>query len=339
MLARPESATYLSDLRQEILREVTGRGLDAADGGELYSVEGTLPGRVYAGLRPQLVADGERSRWWVPVLDGTERLGLLRGSLDDGADLGQFQTLASLVGMLIVSKQPSSDAAARLSRTQTMNVAAELQWNLTPPRSFANKDVVISAAMEPAYEIGGDAFDYALAGDQVHLGIFDAVVQGKDHPDTLTACTNLATSYARTGRTAEAIGIEERGVADCARLLGGEHPDTLTARANLAEFYARAGRTGKAIVLLEKVVADRERLLGENHPDTLTARANLASSYVQAGRFSEAVVLLEKVVADRERLLGEDHPRTVAARSKLAGLIRAVGANQRGHRPRRGDGR
>lgn len=187
---------YLADLRQEILREVTGRGLDAADGGELYSVEGTLPGRVYAGLRPQLVADGERSRWWVPVLDGTERLGLLRGSLDDGADLGQFQTLASLVGMLIVSKQPSSDAAARLSRTQTMNVAAELQWNLMPPRSFANKDVVISAAMEPAYEIGGDAFDYALAGDQVHLGIFDAM----GHNSHAGLAANLVVAACRNQR-------------------------------------------------------------------------------------------------------------------------------------------
>ncbi|MFF8866918.1 PP2C family protein-serine/threonine phosphatase [Streptomyces sp. NPDC015139] len=109
---------------------------------------------------------------------------------------GEGRTMASLVGLLLVSKRPSSDASARLARTQAMNVAAELQWNLTPPRSFANRDVVIAAAMEPAYEIGGDAFDYAVAGDHVHLAVFDAM--GHDSHAGLAA--NLAVSACRNNR-------------------------------------------------------------------------------------------------------------------------------------------
>lgn len=77
-----------------------------------------------------------------------------------------------------------------------MNVAAELQWNLMPPRAFANHDVVISAAMEPAYEVGGDAFDYAIAGDQVHVAIFDAM--GNNSHAGLTA--NLAVAACRNHR-------------------------------------------------------------------------------------------------------------------------------------------
>jgi serine/threonine protein phosphatase PrpC len=187
---------FLADLRRQVLLEVTGRGLNAAEGGEVFSVEGTLPGRVFAGSRPQRGGGGEGGRWWVPVLDGTERLGVLRADLPDDVGPERLEMLASLVGMLVVSKRPSSDAAARLERTEEMNVAAEMQWNLMPPRSFANRDVVISAAMEPAYKIGGDAFDYAIAGDQVHLAVFDAM--GHDSHAGLAA--NLAVSACRNNR-------------------------------------------------------------------------------------------------------------------------------------------
>ncbi|MGW4103085.1 PP2C family protein-serine/threonine phosphatase [Streptomyces sp. NPDC004976] len=191
-----DARIYLTDLREQILREVTGRGLDAAEGGEVFEVEGTLPGRVFAASRPQQGVVGERGRWWVPVLDGTERLGVLRADLSEDAGVEQLQTVASLVGMLVVSKRLSSDAAARLVRTEKMNVAAELQWNPMPPRAFANHDVVISAAMEPAYKVGGDAFDYAVAGDQVHVAIFDAM--GNNSHAGLTA--NLAVAACRNHR-------------------------------------------------------------------------------------------------------------------------------------------
>ncbi|MFF7300539.1 SpoIIE family protein phosphatase [Streptomyces sp. NPDC008265] len=187
---------YLTDLREQVLREVTGRGLDAGDGGETLAVEGTLAGRAFTTVRSLRGADGEKDRWWVPVLDGTERLGVLRADLAAGTSVEDVQVVASLVGMLVVSKRPSSDAAARLSRIEVMNVAAELQWNLMPPRSFANQDVVISAVMEPAYEVGGDAFDYAIAGDQVHLAVFDAM----GHNSHAGLAANLAVSACRNHR-------------------------------------------------------------------------------------------------------------------------------------------
>lgn len=201
-----DARLYLTDLREQVLREVTGRGVDASQGGAAFSMEGTLPGRVFMSNQPQPGA--ERGRWWVPVLDGTERLGVMRADLAKDAGLEQLQAVASLVGMLLVSKRPSSDAAARLARTRKMNVAAELQWNLMPPRAFANKDVVIAAAMEPAYEIGGDAFDYAIAGDQVHLAVFDAM--GHDSHAGLVA--NLAVAAFRNQRRqgTDLVGTGER---------------------------------------------------------------------------------------------------------------------------------
>ncbi|MFD3809041.1 PP2C family protein-serine/threonine phosphatase [Streptomyces sp. NPDC058619] len=187
---------FLADLREQVLREATGRGIDAAEGGETLLIEGTLPGRVFTTIRPLPGPEATPRRWWVPILDGTERIGVLGADLADGVETEQLNTLASLVGLLVVGKRPHSDAHPRLVRTEAMNLAAELQWNLMPPRSFANSNVVVAAAMEPAYEVGGDAFDYAIAGDQVHLGIFDAM--GHDSHAGLAA--NVAVTACRNQR-------------------------------------------------------------------------------------------------------------------------------------------
>ena len=68
-------------------------------------------------------------------------------------------------------------------------------------------------------------------------------ILGPEHPDTLTARANLASSYRQAGRTNDAIKIEEQVVGDRERILGPEHPNTLTARANLASSYRQAGRS------------------------------------------------------------------------------------------------
>ena len=42
-----------------------------------------------------------------------------------------------------------------------MTLASELVWELVPPLLLASPDFVLSALLEPCYDIGGDAFDYA----------------------------------------------------------------------------------------------------------------------------------------------------------------------------------
>ena len=93
-------------------------------------------------------------------------------------------------------------------------------------------------------------------------------ILGTDHPDTLTARANLATSYRSAGRTNDAIALEEQVVTDREHILGTNHPDTLTARGNLATSYWSAGRTNDAIELMEQVVASAPDVLGADHPHT-----------------------------------------------------------------------
>jgi serine phosphatase RsbU (regulator of sigma subunit) len=190
---------YVSDLQEDVLREATGQGLDAGEGGQQMRIDATLAGRVFRSAVPSSTSVDGRVQHWIPILDGTERLGVLRLDTDQDPDeqtRAVMEDLASIVGMLIISKRHHSDSYARLTRIQPMSVSAEMQWTLMPPRTFANHRVTIAAAMEPAYATAGDAFDYALAGDTVHMAIFDAM--GHDTSAGLTA--NLAVATCRSQR-------------------------------------------------------------------------------------------------------------------------------------------
>ena len=188
---------FVTDLQQDVLREVTGRGADAGEGGAEMRIDTTLAGRAYQSGRETFGSD-LRHRW-IPVTDGTERLGILHldgdGEVtvreDDFAEPDAGRALASMAGLLLVSKRTNSDSYARLARARPMSVSAEMQWSLMPPMTFANDRVVVSAAMEPAYRVAGDAFDYAVAGDVAHLAVFDAM--GHDTSAGLTASLAMAT--------------------------------------------------------------------------------------------------------------------------------------------------
>ncbi|XQE77905.1 PP2C family protein-serine/threonine phosphatase [Streptomyces microflavus] len=192
---------FVADLQEDVLREVTGVGLNAGEGGEECRIEGTLPGRAYQLTELTVVARG--GACWGPVRDGPERLGVLGvepGPGDVGvADEGVVRALASMAGLLLVSKRANSDSHARLVRTRPMGIPAELQWALTPPRTFSDRRVTVSAFMEPAYQVAGDAFEYAMAGDVLHLAVFDGM--GHDTAAGLTAALAMAAcrSHRRAG--------------------------------------------------------------------------------------------------------------------------------------------
>lgn len=222
-------ALFVVDIRETVLRRLTGHGPAAGDNGQEFTVAGSLPGQAYR--RVELLSDpgregtGDRPggrRWWVAVTDGVERLGVLRADTDtdDESVRRALRDLASLTALLLLSKRSFSDSFARLVRTEPMNVAAEMQWNLTPPPAYAGHDVTVGAVMEPAYQVGGDAFDYAVAGSTLHLSVFDAM--GHDTTAGITAnvavaaCRNArrqGASLARTSRMVERTLMEQFGTS------------------------------------------------------------------------------------------------------------------------------
>ena len=60
-----------------------------------------------------------------------------------------------------MTKTLYGDTIVRLRRRAEMGLAAEMQWSLLPPLTFACRSGR-GRALEPAYEVAGDTFDYAV---------------------------------------------------------------------------------------------------------------------------------------------------------------------------------
>ncbi len=147
---------------------------------------------------------------WLPLLDGSHRLGVLRLALPPGTDPAHptveeaCRLLAHLAGHLVMAKLPYGDALSRVARTRERTVATELLWDLLPPLTFTCEGLVLSAILEPCYDVAADAFDYAVVDDVAHLAVFDAT--GHDLDGTLLAAVALAAlrNSRREGRDLDA---------------------------------------------------------------------------------------------------------------------------------------
>jgi serine phosphatase RsbU (regulator of sigma subunit) len=143
-------------------------------------IDGTVAGRAFALEMTSTVSTSCGVRLWLPVVDGTARLGVLAVDLtaEDGRDAQtqrSVEHVASLAAQLLVTKSEYSDAMELARRNRKMSLAAELQRGTLPPTTLATSQVMVSGILEPAYEVAGDTFDYALNTDMLHVAIIDSV--------------------------------------------------------------------------------------------------------------------------------------------------------------------
>jgi serine/threonine protein phosphatase PrpC len=144
------------------------------------------------------IPDGKgEARLWLPLLDSAERLGVFGVVVgpDDG-DPELWAAFASAIGEFLVSKAKYGDSITRLRRTRPLSLAAEMRWSQLPPLTFTSPAVEISGVLEPAYEIAGDTFDYAVNGDALSLAVLDAMGHGLE----ASRMANLAVGEYRRGR-------------------------------------------------------------------------------------------------------------------------------------------
>ena len=176
-----EITVYLIDYEQHRLWPLTELGKPTADP---VSVEGTLAGRAFASVRTMTSGEAAQpDRLWVPMIDGSERLGvaevILHEAPPDLADLREFcEALVGLIGHLLTVKLPYGDTLEQVRRTQPMTAAAELLLASLPPLTFSCHRLVISAVLEPSYDVGGDAYDYAVDGPLAQFMVLDAMGRG-----------------------------------------------------------------------------------------------------------------------------------------------------------------
>ncbi|MGW7268841.1 PP2C family protein-serine/threonine phosphatase [Streptomyces sp. NPDC054842] len=204
-LGLQHSVVYLADLQQRELVPLT-------DVASTLEIDGSLAGWTYRtqSLRVEESELGGMTAW-LPLLDGAERLGVLAvhcPSLDP-LSLRRGRTLATLLAMMITSKRAYKDSFVRRTRTEPMQLPAEMLRAFLPPRTIGNTHAVSTAVLEPAYQIGGDAFDHSLTETTLHVSVLDAMghnlASGLTTAVSLSACRNARRTGADLPELVESV--------------------------------------------------------------------------------------------------------------------------------------
>jgi tetratricopeptide (TPR) repeat protein len=99
---------------------------------------------------------------------------------------------------------------------------------------------------------------------------------GDEHPSTISAMNNLASTLGDQGQLDEAAKMLKEVLEKRRRILGEEHPDTISAMNNLTNTLGDQGQLDEAISLLGIAIQKMKWIHGDEHPHTKVAIGNLS---------------------------------------------------------------
>jgi hypothetical protein len=202
----------LADVEERVLNVWGASGRHPAPTARWVATEGSAHGDVYRTGAPARVEIEGHQGILAPVTARRERIGVLE-VLMDRPPTDDIQAAVSsaglLLGYLITAADRWTDEFHVARRRKNMNLAAEIQWNLLPLAAVSTDRASLACALEPAYEVGGDAFDYSYGRRYITGGIFDAMGRGVN----AAGVSALGLAAFRNGRRCG------RGLADQARLI------------------------------------------------------------------------------------------------------------------------
>ena len=225
-----DPVVYLADFSGRLLVPLAA-GLPAED------VTGTVPGRVFSTGQPVTSDRDGQVRVWVPVMDASTRTGVLAVTVTEpGPDVtGRAELLGIFAGLAAAALLRVSDTAGVARHGRAISLPASMQWDLLPTSSRRLDGAVIAGMLEPAYEIAGDAFDYATAARVLHFAVLD----GMGHGLGSTLLTGLAVGAYRHARRDGAALPDIHQAID--RTLAGYYDDSFVT-AILAALDTSIGR-------------------------------------------------------------------------------------------------
>src|SRR5947199_8636059 len=144
-------------------------------------LDGTVAGHAFLTQQPGEEPDPSGVRIYFPVTVRAERIGVLDILLPDEptADLREeLQRAAIVVGYVVATARRYTDLFEKVRRRRELILAAEIQWELLPVLAYEGDEVSVAGALEPAYAIAGDSFDYAVEADHLQVAITDGMGHG-----------------------------------------------------------------------------------------------------------------------------------------------------------------
>ncbi|HUS61293.1 MAG TPA: PP2C family protein-serine/threonine phosphatase [Acidimicrobiales bacterium] len=188
---------YVVDFEQRVLEPIPDHSAHA-DVPHVEEVTTTMAGRAFLTRAPVTVERPDGTRVWVPIVEGSDRTGVLAMTLPQVDDrlLGSCADLGLLAGYLIAAHTRCTDYFQLHRRRKAMSLAASMQWDLLPPLVLRTPACDLVARLEPAYDVGGDSFDYALNGNVLDVALIDAM----GHGVTASSIASLVIGSYRHGR-------------------------------------------------------------------------------------------------------------------------------------------
>jgi serine phosphatase RsbU (regulator of sigma subunit) len=222
---------YLADFAHQVL-------FPLAAGVAEEEVATTMAGRAFVAGQPVSSQRDGSVRVWVPVLEQTTRTGVLAVTVPDASEaiLAQAELLGVFAGLAVAAAARVSDIPHLRRRGRVMSLPAGMQWDLLPPLSARTAGALIAGVLEPAYDIAGDAFDYAVNGPDLHFAIID----GMGHGIGSTMLTGLAVGAYRHARRDRAPVAGIHAAIDAA--LAGYYHDLSFATGIIGRLAAGPGR-------------------------------------------------------------------------------------------------
>lgn len=188
---------YLIDFGQTTLEPIPDRN-SHADLPRSEDVSTTMAGRAFSGRCTVTAPRPDGVRVWVPVIEGSDRTGVVALTVPDAGNdiLEACEELGILCGFLIATRTRTTDLYNLYRRRRALSLAASIQWDLLPPLVLKTTRLTVACLLEPAYEAGGDSFDYALNNATFDLALFDAM----GHELTAALIASLAVGSYRHDR-------------------------------------------------------------------------------------------------------------------------------------------
>ncbi|MFL6298606.1 MAG: PP2C family protein-serine/threonine phosphatase [Actinomycetes bacterium] len=144
--------------------------VDQGEAGLAYQTQATRVGRVQLGWRA-----------CVPVTLGGERFGVLDVRVDAEPSAGlvaELERVAMALAFALAAAGRATDEVELARRGRPLSLPAENQWELLPRLALAAPEYVVAGALEPAYDVGGDTFDFAAQPQALAVSVTDAMGHG-----------------------------------------------------------------------------------------------------------------------------------------------------------------
>ena len=181
---------------------------------ERVALAGTPHGRALRSQAVEVVEENGTAWLFAPVTSRGEAVGVLELRIPgppDETTLAHAAQAGHALAYVVIANRRYTDLFEWGQRSVPLSLAAEIQHRLLPGSYTCEAaQFTLAAWLEPAGEVGGDTFDFALGRDKLYFSITDAM----GHTVNAALLATLLIGAIRNGRREDADLDRQARLAD-----------------------------------------------------------------------------------------------------------------------------